>query len=61
MSTSFVYHALGLTGYQFLKVLFEKGKIYLHVRKHPGKLRCPECNSYKIILKGKVTSSSIPN
>lgn len=62
MSTSFIYHALGLVGYQFLKPLFEKGKIYFLVRKHSGKLRCPECNSHRIKLKGTVTRNfkSIP-
>ncbi len=55
MSTSFIYHALGLIGYQFLKPFFKKGKIYFLVRKHPGKLRCPDCNSHRIKLKGKVT------
>ena len=55
MSTSFVYHALGLVGYQFLKPLFKNGTIYFQVRKNPGKLRCPDCNSHRIKLKGKVT------
>lgn len=62
MSTSFIYHAIGLMGYQFLKSFFKHGKIYFQIRKHPGKLRCPDCNSYKIKLKGTITRNfkSIP-
>ena len=62
MSTSFMYHALGLIGYQFLKTIFESSKIYFHIRKHPGKLRCPDCNSTNIKLKGTITRNfkSIP-
>ena len=55
MSTSFLYQALGLVGYQYLKTTYSKGRIYIHVRKHPGKLRCPDCDSHQLILKGSKT------
>jgi hypothetical protein len=28
MSTSFLYHALGLTGYHYLSMRFKKGKVF---------------------------------
>jgi transposase len=55
MSTSFLYHSSGLLGYQYLRTDFKHGKIYVYVRKHPGKLRCPECDNHQLILKGTVT------
>jgi len=57
MSTSFLYHSSGLLGYEYLRSSYKKGKIYIHVRKHPGKLRCPNCDSHKLILKGTMTRS----
>jgi len=57
MSTSFLYHSSGLLGYEYLRSSYKKGKIYIHVRKHPGKLRCPKCDSHKLILKGTMTRS----
>ena len=55
MSTSFIYHALGCIGYQYFKTSFKKNKIFFFIRKHPGKIRCPECDSYKVIFKGTKT------
>lgn len=62
MSTSFLYHTSGLVGYQYLKTEFKHGKIYVYVRKHPGKLRCPECDNHRVILKGtrRRTFKSVP-
>lgn len=55
MSISFIYHTLGIIGYQYIKTTFAKGKIFIHIRKHPGKLRCPDCGSHKVTLKGTKT------
>jgi transposase len=55
MSTSFLFHGLGLIGYQFIKSVFKKGKIYIYTRKNSGKLRCPDCNSHRLKLKGTIT------
>lgn len=55
MSTSFLYHTSGLVGYQYLRTTYKNGNIYVYVRKNPGKLRCPECDSHRLILKGTVT------
>ncbi len=55
MSTSFLYHTSGLTGYQYLKTIYKNGQVYFYVRKNPGKLRCPDCDSHQLILKGTKT------
>lgn len=55
MSTSFLYHTSGLVGYQYLRTTYKNGNVYVYVRKHSGKLRCPECDSHRLILKGTVT------
>ncbi|MHC4459052.1 MAG: ISL3 family transposase [Planctomycetota bacterium] len=55
MSTSFLYHSSGLVGYHYLRTTYKNGNIYVYVRKHPGKLRCPGCDSHRLILKGTVT------
>ena len=55
MSTSFIYHAMGCIGYQYLKTKYKKSKIFIFIRKQSGKIRCPECDSYKIIFKGTKT------
>ncbi len=55
MSTSFLYHTSGLTGYQYLKTIYKNAKVYIYVRKNPGKLRCPDCDSHQLILKGTKT------
>jgi len=62
MSASFLYHALGLIGFEYLKTIFQKGTIKIFIRKEPARLRCPDCDSYRIKLKGTVTRQfkSIP-
>ena len=53
MSTSLIYHAFGAVGYRYLKEEHKKGKMYLHIEKHPDKRRCPICGSSEVILKGQ--------
>lgn len=62
MSTSFLYHTSGLLGYQYQKTVFKDGKMFVYVRKHPGKLRCPDCDSHQLVLKGTITRTfkSVP-
>ena len=55
MSTSLIYHAFGMHGYQYLNTFFKKGKIFFLIRKHPGKIRCPDCHSFRLIYKGTKT------
>jgi len=55
MSTSFIYHCLGLIGYQYLKAEYKDSKMIISVQKNPGKLCCPDCESTKFIRRGKIT------
>ena len=55
MSTSLIYHAWGLVGYQYLKTEYVNGSIFISVQKNPGKLCCPDCDSFNIIRLGTVT------
>jgi transposase len=52
MSTSLIYHAFGVVGYRYLKEEHKKGKMYLHIEKHPDKRRCSLCGSSDVIQKG---------
>jgi len=55
MSTSLLYHALGLVGYQYLKTKFENGKVIISIQKNPSKLCCPDCESSRFIRHGVIT------
>jgi transposase len=62
MSTSFLYHAFNLVGYQYVKTEYRQGQVLIYIRHHPGKLRCPECESHLLTLRGTTTRTfkSIP-
>ena len=52
MSTSFIYHALGLSGYEYVGQNFHAGCIIFHVRPTWRIVRCPVCKSRAVIRKG---------
>ncbi|MCR4665736.1 MAG: transposase family protein, partial [Desulfovibrio sp.] len=52
MSTSFIYHALGLSGYEYVNQKFHFGCIIFHVCPKWRIVRCPICKSRKVIRKG---------
>lgn len=53
-TTSFCYHTLGTTNYQYLTTKYEGKQVYLHMEKHPGKQTCAKCKSPAVIQKGKI-------
>ena len=55
MSTSLIYHALGVHGYLYVRSFYKKGKVFFHIRNHPGKVQCPDCHSRQVISKGTKT------
>lgn len=55
MFTSFIYHAFGLHGYQYLRTFYTKGKIFFTLNRNPNKIRCSDCGSSNVILKGTKT------
>lgn len=55
MSTSLIYHAFGVHGYQYVRSFYKKGKIFFHLLNHPSQIRCPDCDSRRVILRGTIT------
>ena len=54
MSTSFIFHAYGMVGYQYLSTTYTNGKVIFRVQKNPYKTICSCCQSSNFIRKGKV-------
>ena len=55
MSTSLLYHGFCIRGYQYVRSLFVHGRIIFKIKQDRFSLRCPECNSKQLILKGYVS------
>jgi transposase len=53
MSTSLLYHAYGLVGYQYIRTRYEKGAVIFQVRQNPFDICCPNCQSKQFIFRGK--------
>jgi len=62
MSTSLLFHAFGIRGYQLQKTEFSEGNVYFHITQDRNNLRCPVCKSSKVICRGKKirTFKSVP-
>ena len=54
MSTSLLYHGFGIHGYQYVRTFFRHGAIWFKIKKDRLSLRCPACNSWKLILRGSI-------
>ena len=52
MSTSFLYHAFGLPGYDYVRQEFVGGNVLLHVRPKGRLIRCPSCRSRNVLHRG---------
>jgi transposase len=52
MSTSLLYHAFGLRGYDYVKTEYTQGKVIFTVRQRPHTCRCPQCGSREVIHHG---------
>ncbi len=52
MSTSLIYHAFGLRGYDYVRQDFVAGNVFLHVRPKPKLIRCPRCRHRQVIHRG---------
>ncbi len=55
MSTSLMFHSFGIRGYQLQNTKFKNGNIYFHITQDKYNLRCPNCQSSKVIRKGTRT------
>ena len=52
MSTSFIYHAFGLQGYDYVHQQFVGGSVLFRIRPKAKLLRCFCCKSYRVIRRG---------
>jgi len=62
MSTSLLYHAFGIQGFQYVHSKYQEGKVKFSITKDPASLRCPCCNRLKVKRHGETTREfkSIP-
>lgn len=54
MSTSFLYHAFGIRGYQYVNAKYDGGEVTFTIRQRKTDLCCPECHSRQVVCKGSV-------
>ena len=53
MSTSLLYHAFGIRGYDYVHTKYEEGAIHFRVEPKPDLLICPCCRTWKIKRRGR--------
>ena len=54
MSTSLLYHAFGIRGYQYRSTDYYEGQVVFHIEAPRQKLKCPGCNSSDVTRHGAV-------
>lgn len=54
MSTSLLYHAFGIRGYEYVSTQYQKGEVVFRIRHRKSDLCCPQCGTWQIIRKGTV-------
>ena len=54
MSTSFIYHALGLRDQNYKSTIYNDGAVIFEITPKSKALRCPQCNTKNVIKRGKV-------
>ena len=54
MSTSLLYHAFGIRGYQHVCTTFRRGGVEFTIRQEPDTLRCSVCGSDQLIRRGQI-------
>ena len=54
MSTSLLYHAFGVRGYQHVCTTFRRGCVEFTIRQEPDTLRCSVCGSAQLTRRGQV-------
>jgi len=57
MSTSLLYHAFGLRGYDYVKTDYTEGRVVFTIQQRPHTCRCPQCDSRDVIHHGHETRS----
>jgi transposase len=55
MSTSLLYHAFGVRGYEYTRTRYEGGAVIFSIRQETGTCRCSSCGSARVIHRGQAT------
>ncbi len=53
MSTSLLYHAFGIRGYEYVRTDYRDGETIFTIRQDPEDCRCPACGSRDVISRGR--------
>jgi transposase len=54
MSTSFMYHAFGIRGYQYTRTDYQDGQVIFTIHQEPETCRCSACGSREVVSRGEV-------
>ena len=54
MSTSLLYHAFGIRGYQYIRTDYQGGQTIFTIRQEPETCRCSACGSPEVVSRGHV-------
>jgi transposase len=54
MSTSLLYHAFGIRGYEYVRTEYRDGRVIFTIRQKPGSCRCSACGSPQVVSRGRV-------
>ncbi len=52
MSTSLLYHAFGIRGYDYVKTDYREGRVVFTIHRRPHTYRCPLCGSRRVAPRG---------
>ena len=52
MSTSLLYHGFGVRGYRYVRTDYVEGEVWLSIEQPRESLRCPLCDSAKVVRRG---------
>ena len=54
MSTSLLYHAFGIRGYDYVRTDYRGGQVIFTIAQDPADCRCSACGSRQVISRGRV-------
>jgi transposase len=54
MSTSLLYHAFGIRGYQYVRTDHRSGQVHFTIQQEPETYRCSACGSPRVRSRGQV-------
>jgi transposase len=54
MSTSLLYHAFGIRGYDYVRTDYRDGEVIFTIAQEPHDCRCPACGTREVISRGQV-------